>query len=81
MNMCDARYRFTYVDVGTSGRWSDGGTFDNCSLNTALSANQFDMPPSDSLPGIVVPSNASDTHKFIIFLYSELIFSRPLQIP
>ena len=51
MTMCNARYQFTYVDVGTSGRWSDGGTFNNCSLNSALSENRLQMPPSETLPG------------------------------
>ena len=52
LGVCDANYRFVYVDVGTSGRWSDGGTFDNCSLNEAVKGNTLNIPADIPLPGI-----------------------------
>lgn len=44
MAVSDANYKFTYVDVGAAGRWSDAGTFENCSLNTALSTTGLNLP-------------------------------------
>ena len=48
---CDSQYRFTYIDLGTSGRWSDGGTFDHSSLNAALTNGDLNIPPDRCLPG------------------------------
>ena len=51
MAMCDASYKFTYVDVGTPGRWSDGGTFDVSTLSAAMEAKELNVPPNKLLPG------------------------------
>ena len=51
LGVCDANYRFTYVDVGTSGRWSDGGTFDHCSLNTAMKESVLNIPDAEPIQG------------------------------
>lgn len=51
LGVCDSSYRFLYVDVGTSGRWSDGGTFDNCSLNREVETDSLHIPPPHNLPG------------------------------
>ena len=53
MAMCDLSYKFTYVDVGTSGRWSDGETFDNCSLNRAVSDGVLSIPGDCPLLGLL----------------------------
>ncbi|XP_067947362.1 putative nuclease HARBI1 [Watersipora subatra] len=53
--MCDAKYRFTYVDVVTPGRFSDGGTFDQCSLNAAMESGQLNIPSPTNLPGTSQP--------------------------
>ena len=47
MTSCDAFYRFLYVDAGTTGRWSDGGTYDQCSL--ALDAGTLHVPAEADL--------------------------------
>ena len=57
MALVDARYRFTYVDVGSYGRISDGGIFNTCSLSDALQCNSVNIPAATRLPqsDIVVP--------------------------
>lgn len=52
MGVCDANYRFIYVDVGTSGRWSDGGTFEQCSLNKSMVDGALNLPDPTDLPGL-----------------------------
>ena len=39
------------IDVRTSGRWSDGGTFENCSLNAAMENGQLIVPSDAVLRG------------------------------
>ena len=50
MALVDGDYKFKYVDVGCNGRISDGGVFKNCSLSTALEANQLNIPKAAPLP-------------------------------
>lgn len=47
--MCDAKYNFTYVDIGGKGRQSDGGIFKNTVLFEKLISNSLNLPPSSSL--------------------------------
>lgn len=51
MAMCDAEYKFTYVDIGRNGRISDGGVFNQCSLAQAIRENQLNLPEPKPLPG------------------------------
>ena len=51
MASCDAEYNFLYVDAGTAGRWSDGGTYDSCSLATVLENKTAGVPADSQLPG------------------------------
>ena len=51
LGVCDANYKFIYVDVGTAGRWSDGGTFDTCSLNQAMTIDSLNIPAPRNLLG------------------------------
>ena len=34
--VCDADLKFTFVDIGQSGQWSDSGVFENSSFGPAL---------------------------------------------
>ena len=51
MAMVDAKYKFTFLDVGCNGRISDGGVFANCTLSEALRSGSLDLPPPQPLPG------------------------------
>jgi DDE superfamily endonuclease len=51
MALVDASYRFLYVDVGSYGRTSDGGVFNNCSLATALDTGMLNIPNECQPPG------------------------------
>lgn len=55
MAMCDAEYKFTYVDVGRNGRISDGGVFNQCSLAYALENGELNLPEPKPLPGCTTP--------------------------
>lgn len=46
----DADYKYVFIDVGSFGHMSDGGTFQNSSLCKALTANLLDIPKPSMLP-------------------------------
>ncbi|XP_067930947.1 calcium-activated chloride channel regulator 1-like [Watersipora subatra] len=48
--MCSAKYQFTYIDVGTPERYSDGRTFDQSSLEDAMNSDQLKIPVPTKLP-------------------------------
>lgn len=48
MAMCDANYRFVYVDIGSYGRQSDGSVFGNSTLGKKVIAGTLDLPGSDT---------------------------------
>lgn len=51
MALADGEYKFTFIDVGASGRCSDGGVFNNSRLAGALAENSLNMPQAKPLPG------------------------------
>lgn len=51
MAICDANYKFLYIDVGRNGRQSDGGIFNKCSFATALDDGELQLPEPRALAG------------------------------
>ncbi|XP_071628653.1 uncharacterized protein [Temnothorax longispinosus] len=51
MAACDAKYRFTWVDIGDYGSQSDGGVWANCDFGQALDADEIDFPPPKEISG------------------------------
>lgn len=50
--LADAKYRFTYVNIGVNGRNSDGGVFQGSELAKAFKDNRLNFPPAECLPGM-----------------------------
>ena len=49
MAVCDANYKFTMVDIGDSGRNSDGGVFSSCNLGIAITEDMSNLPKSEPI--------------------------------
>ena len=44
LNVCNARYDFTLVDIGQAGQQSDGGVYKNNNLGYAIDQNLLNVP-------------------------------------
>ena len=42
--VCNSNYEFTMVDIGESGRQSDGGTFANSNIGQVITNDLCDIP-------------------------------------
>ncbi|CAH1993157.1 unnamed protein product [Acanthoscelides obtectus] len=51
MATVDANDKFTSIDIGSMGRFSDGNVFSNSGLGMKLSNGTLEIPPPKSLPG------------------------------
>lgn len=61
MAVCDVKYPFTMVDVGSYIRESDGGIFQNSELGSQLLRGTLDLPRPDALPS----TNIKVPHVFL----------------
>lgn len=50
MAVCNAKYEFTLVDIGDSGRQSDGSVYANSHLGHAIECNKLNIPKPAQLP-------------------------------
>lgn len=50
----DASYKFTLVDVGAAGRYSDGSIFRNSAIGESLVLGQHGLPDPQCLPDMPV---------------------------
>ncbi|KDR15131.1 hypothetical protein L798_11095, partial [Zootermopsis nevadensis] len=50
----EANYKFITVDVGSFGKDSDAGVFDNCPLRRALASGRIKLPEEKCLPGSTI---------------------------
>ncbi|KAK3916620.1 Protein ANTAGONIST OF LIKE HETEROCHROMATIN PROTEIN 1 [Frankliniella fusca] len=53
--MCDAKYKFTFVDIGGRGRRSDGGLFRHSALGRQFYAGEVQFPGPRTPPGWMQP--------------------------
>ena len=49
ISVCDAKYKFTMIDIGDSRSHSDGGVFANSCFGRILNKNQFPLTPSSPI--------------------------------
>ncbi|VDH94097.1 Hypothetical predicted protein [Mytilus galloprovincialis] len=50
-SVCDADYNFTMIDVGCTGRFSDGGIFSNSKIGQRSENEELNIPAPCCLPG------------------------------
>ena len=51
MAVCGAQYKFTLVDIGDSGRQSDGSVYANSNLGYAIENQLLNTPSDCKIPG------------------------------
>lgn len=76
MALVDDKYCFTYVDVGSKGRFSDGGIFRNSSLYEALTNKTLNIPENS----IIVADDAFPLTTQIMKPYKKRNLSIPERI-
>ena len=50
MAVCDSKYRFIMVDIGDTGRQSDGSVYANSFLGNAIQLNTLKLPTDGNMP-------------------------------
>ena len=82
MAICDANYEFTLVDIGDTGRNSDGGVFRNSKMGIAFESKLLHIPepsePTDSsikLPYVLIRDKAFPLKNYLMKPYPKEILS------
>lgn len=83
----DADYKFLYVDIGCTGRISDGGVFRNCNLYRMLDEKRLNISEPTLLPGtqsvspyVLVADDAFPLKEYILKPYSQTGLTRERRI-
>ena len=53
--VCDANYKFIYVNIGSYGRDNDASIFSQSQLYKAINTNTLNIPPPEPLQGVDIP--------------------------
>lgn len=76
--LCDAQYRFTYLDIGAEGRQSDGGVFRKSKLYASLEEKSLEIPSPEAvgdkgpvLPYVIVADEAFALKNYMMRPYSR----------
>ncbi|XP_034668743.1 putative nuclease HARBI1 [Drosophila subobscura] len=85
MAVCDASYRFTYIDVGAYGSETDMTAFSHCSLGKAILSGNVAFPEDSMLQGVRTPyymvaDEAFQLHKRIMKPYGARKLSKAERI-
>ncbi|KAM8702524.1 hypothetical protein ACLKA7_005640 [Drosophila subpalustris] len=74
--VCDASYRFTFIDDGAYGSEGDMNAFSHCSLGKAILSGKISFPEDNMLQGVrtpyyIVADDAFPLHKRIMKPYGS----------
>lgn len=78
MALCDANYKFIYINVGAKGRYSDGGVFANCTFAKRLYRHELNLPMprplanrTKEMPYVIVADDAFPLSENIMKPYGQ----------
>lgn len=85
MAICDAKYKFTLVDVEACGRQSDGGIFKRSAMGKKFEKKSMNVPDSDILgneflPYVLVADEAFEMNDFTMRPYSRITLNNERRI-
>lgn len=77
--LVDAHGKFTYIDVGSNGRASDGGIFEECNLKQLLDQKKLNIPEPIRLTGqlektpyFIISDDAFPLSNYLMKPYSRI---------